>query len=83
VVDSKNQTILKAKYVILCNGFNSNLRDNLDIGMAYGGRMFYKLINIHFRSKELAKALINKGSEAMLHFIYNNRIPCVLVNHSF
>jgi 2-polyprenyl-6-methoxyphenol hydroxylase-like FAD-dependent oxidoreductase len=42
----------RSEYVILCTGANSNLRDQLGIRMG-GGREFYRLINIHFRSVKL------------------------------
>lgn len=30
----------------------------------------------------MAESIKKKECEAMLHFVYNERIPCVLVNHS-
>lgn len=79
--NSKAEVIGRSKYVILSNGFNSALRSQLGI-KAGGGKEFYKLINIHFKSSKLAKAIKAKQAEAMLHFVYNDKIPCVLVNHS-
>ena len=67
--------------MILSNGFHSELRNQLGI-KAGGGKEFYKLVNIHFKSIRLAKAIKAKQAEAMLHFVYNDKIPCVLVNHS-
>lgn len=79
--NSKKEVIGRSKYVILSNGFNSDLRSQLGI-KAGGGKEFYKLVNIHFKSIKLAKAIKAKQAEAMLHFVYNDKIPCVLVNHS-
>lgn len=67
--------------MILSNGFNSILRNKIGIKVG-GGREFYKLVNIHFKSLKLAQMIKTKKYEAMLHFIYNERVPCVLVNHS-
>lgn len=38
-------------------------------------------INIHFKSEQLGQFLKQKNA-AMLHFVYNSKIVCVLVNHS-
>ena len=38
-------------------------------------------INIHFRSRKLGELMIQEDRAAMLHFIYNSKTVCVLVNH--
>lgn len=40
------------------------------------------VINIHFRSRNLGMRLKESNKNAMLHFIYGNRIVGILVNHS-
>jgi flavin-dependent dehydrogenase len=70
LANSKKEVIAKAKYVILSNGFNSALRNQLGIKMG-DGKEFYRLVNIHFKSAKLASAIKAKNCEAMLHFVYN------------
>ena len=41
-----------------------------------------KIINIHFKSKNLADQLVKNNHNAMLHFIYTEKIIAILVNHS-
>lgn len=79
--NGEGKVVGKSEYVILCNGANSNLRDQLGIRMG-GGREFYRLINIHFRSVKMGQLIKQKNCQAMLHFVFNNKIPSVLVNHS-
>ena len=38
-------------------------------------------INIHFNSKDLGKLMLETGKAAMLHFIYNSKVVCVLISH--
>lgn len=38
-------------------------------------------INIHFKSKQLGEQMIKHNRSAMLHFIFNPQIVCVLVSH--
>lgn len=40
------------------------------------------VINIHFKSKNLAEKLKYENKNAMLHFVYGNKIVGILVNHS-
>lgn len=75
------KVVARSKYVILANGFHSGLREKLGISVG-GGREFFGLVNVHFRSRRLGEMIRERGCEAMLHFVYNERVPCVLVSHS-
>jgi hypothetical protein len=68
--------------VILANGIKSTLRDNLGINLK-GNEELFNIINIHFTSKKLAELLKKDSKTAMLHFVYNNQMPSILVNHSY
>ena len=54
--NNKKQKICEAEYVILANGFNSQLRDSLGIKME-GQNEYMNIINIHFESKKLAELI--------------------------
>lgn len=39
-------------------------------------------INIHFKSPQLGRMMLDHNNTSMLHFVYNSSVVCVLVSHS-
>ena len=58
----------------------SKVRENLGIEMV-GTKNIQNFVNVHFRSKELGKKMIETGEVGMLYFLYNPEIVSVLVCH--
>jgi len=67
-----------ADYCVVADGANSRIRDKLGILMK-GDRALQHLINVHFKSKDLAKDL--EGDPAMLYFVFNPDVIAVVVAH--
>ena len=69
---------IHADYCVVADGANSRTRDKLGIAMRGDGALQH-LINVHFKSKDLAKDL--EGDPAMLYFVFNPYVVAVLVAH--
>lgn len=65
--------------VVGADGARSLTREVIG-GKLIGDTNIQKLVNIHFKSQQLAKYL-RENTPAMLYFIYNSRVVCVLVAH--
>lgn len=70
---------IDAKYVVAADGANSGIRTNAGIPMC-GSQNLQSLINVHFSSPELATKLASRP--AMLYFVYNQDVICVLVTQN-
>ena len=46
-----------------------------------GDRDLQNFVNVHFRSKEFGRYMMNEKSGGMLYFIYNKDLISVLVCH--
>lgn len=78
--NSTNDKIIKAKYIVGCDGSHSLVRKKLEIN--YNGEpSIQNFINAHFFSKELADKLKKIKKESMLHFIFNPSFVCVLITY--
>jgi 2-polyprenyl-6-methoxyphenol hydroxylase-like FAD-dependent oxidoreductase len=84
LINQNNAKIVKAQYVILCDGGASGLREWLlpsHPGFKLEGKEnMMGFVNIYFSSKKLAERIISTKSNAMLHFIYNSKMMAVLIN---
>ena len=72
---------IEAAYVVGCDGARSPVRGAAGIGMQ-GDPNMQSIMNIHFESPALARALKSEGREAMLYFVYNPKVVGVIVAHS-
>ncbi len=78
--DSGQAHVLESQYVVAADGAASPLRQRARIEMQ-GPPGIQHLMNVHFSSKELARA--TEQRPAMLYFLYNKAVICVLVAHHF
>lgn len=60
-------------FVVACDGFHSRLRTIADIGLSSTQHKM-TFLNIHFKSKDLARSLIKLKRNGMLHFVYNSKV---------
>jgi 2-polyprenyl-6-methoxyphenol hydroxylase-like FAD-dependent oxidoreductase len=85
LVDQNNNKVVKAQYVILCNGGSSVLRDQVQSMIPTfameGQTNIMNFINIYFSSRKLAEKINLSKNNAMVHFIFNKKIIGILVNH--
>ena len=59
--------------VVACDGFHSKLRSIAGIGLSSTEHKMC-FLNIYFKSKELAGALVRLKRTGMLHFVYNSKV---------
>ena len=69
---------IRADYCVVADGANSETRERFGIAMR-GERDLQHLINVHFKSRDLAKDLID--DPAMLYFVFNPDAVVVVVAH--
>lgn len=67
-------------YLLAADGASSGIRAQAGVGMV-GAAGLQHLMNVHFSSRALAEA--TKHRPAMLYFVYNEEVVCVLVAHRF
>lgn len=72
--------VFQGHYVVAADGSSSVIRHKAQISML-GERGVQHLMNIHFSSRALAQATSHRP--AMLYFIYNAEVVCVLVAHHY
>ncbi|KAM3572825.1 hypothetical protein VYU27_005184 [Nannochloropsis oceanica] len=77
---SGHTRVFEGSYLIVANGASSCLRQQAQIDMQ-GECGIQHLVNIHFSSRALAKATEHRP--AMLYFLFNAQVICVLVAHHF
>ena len=68
-----------ADYLVGADGAHSRVREIAGMKME-GVACLQSIMNIHFTSKSLSKAL--QGREAMLYFVYNPHVVGVIVSHN-
>lgn len=71
---------INAKYLVGADGAHSKVRGQMTGVEMEGNSCLQSLVNVHFRSKALSKALA--GKEAMLYFVYNPSVIAVIVSHN-
>lgn len=80
---NNNGLNLEAKTLVACDGAHSTVRTKLGINL--GGKAgLQHLINIHFRSANLARRIREHpegGRSSMLYFVFNTRAIVVVVAH--
>lgn len=67
-------------YLLAADGASSGIRARAGVGMV-GAAGLQHLMNVHFSSRALAEA--TRCRPAMLYFVYNEAVVCVLVAHRF
>jgi len=72
--------VFEGSYLIAADGASSCLRQQAHIDMQ-GECGIQHLMNVHFSSRALAQATEHRP--AMLYFLYNAQVICVLVAHHF
>jgi len=72
--------VFEGSYLIAADGASSCLRQQAQIDMQ-GECGIQHLMNVHFSSRALAQATEHRP--AMLYFLYNDQVICVLVAHHF
>lgn len=72
--------VFEGSYLIAADGASSCLRQQAQIDMP-GECGIQHLMNVHFSSRALAQATEHRP--AMLYFLYNAQVICVLVAHHF
>ncbi|EEH52813.1 uncharacterized protein MICPUCDRAFT_48712 [Micromonas pusilla CCMP1545] len=84
--DEKNaqrERTLRASYLVAADGASSRTRERLGVGLR-GTPEMQHLVNVHFRSRKLARALReDDGGDgaAMLYFVFNPSVVAVVVAH--
>lgn len=68
----------RSKYLIVADGANSLLRQQMGIGM-HPAHAMQHLINVHFKSPDLAALL--SSNPAMLYFVLSSNVIMVIVAH--
>jgi 2-polyprenyl-6-methoxyphenol hydroxylase-like FAD-dependent oxidoreductase len=69
---------IRAEYCVVADGANSETRTRLGIAMR-GKRDLQRLVNVHFKSRDLANDLVD--DPAMLYFVFNPDAVVVVVAH--
>lgn len=62
------------------DGVKSLVRQNLGIEMI-GNKNLQNFVNVHFRSKDVGRKMIENNDTGMLYFLYNSDLVSVLVCH--
>ena len=82
---SSSSRTLRCDHLVAANGAGSRLRERLGVGLS-GTPAMQHLINIHFTSPSLARALRDArsgsgGAAAMLYFVFNPDVVAAVVAH--
>lgn len=72
---------LSGQYLAAADGARGGLRQQLGVGMGGPGAIQH-LVNIHFVSPQLGRALKAGGREGMLYFVFNSQAIAVVVAHN-
>jgi 2-polyprenyl-6-methoxyphenol hydroxylase-like FAD-dependent oxidoreductase len=72
--------VWEGAYLLAADGASSRIRAQAGVEMV-GAAGLQHLMNVHFSSRALADA--TKHRPAMLYFVYNAEVVCVLVAHRF
>jgi len=73
---------LAARRVVCCDGANSPSREQLGLPLRPLDPMEQPMVNVHFTSATLARALIETDTAAMLYFVYAPDVIGVVVAHN-
>jgi 2-polyprenyl-6-methoxyphenol hydroxylase-like FAD-dependent oxidoreductase len=71
---------LVAKYLVAADGAHSSIRRSVGVRMVGPGTIQH-LVNIHFISLNLGKALMRENRKGMLYFVFNKDVIAVIVAH--